>query len=71
VAEPVTLPPRQMQLLRILAKGGKIKDAAIEAGIAEQTAKNHLRFAYRTLGVNSLVQAYVVLGWLCVPEEGS
>lgn len=65
----MNLPPRQYELIRLRATGATIGEAAERTGIAEQTAKNHLRFAYARLGVSSLVEACAKLGWLQVPER--
>lgn len=51
--DPVSLTPRQLQLLRALAAGHTNKELAHDLGIAEATAKGYLKELYVRLGVGS------------------
>lgn len=59
------LPPRVEEAVRLAVYGQK--EAAHQMGVSVQTVKNHLSIAYHLLGVGSLVEAYLVLGWLRIP----
>ena len=61
------LTPRQMEVLRLHAHLPR-SEVAYRLGITETTLKHHLTSAYRKLGVQSLTQAWVALGWLKVPD---
>ena len=56
--------PREWDVLRALSTGRTAADVGHELHISEQTVKNHLQHVYKVLGVDSLVGAYSVLGWL-------
>ena len=56
--------PREWEVLRELSTGRTAFEVATDLGIAEATVKNHLQHVYQVLGVDSLVGAYYVLGWL-------
>jgi DNA-binding CsgD family transcriptional regulator len=58
------LTPSQLYLLRKMATGQTRLQVADEMHISRHTVKNHLMEAFRRLGVSSLVQAFVKLGWL-------
>jgi len=63
------LTARERQVLEeTLRHGGSIKEAALELGIAHQTAKNLLTSAYRRLGVSTAIDAARALGMLEVPD---
>jgi DNA-binding NarL/FixJ family response regulator len=62
--------PAQMRTLAHVARtGDTLGRTAATLGITEQTVKNHLSSAYRTLSAGNLVGAFIALGWLNVPEE--
>lgn len=63
------LSPRQRQVLRRRAYGLRTKEIAHDLGISMQTVKNHITFTYIKLGVESLPEALVEVGWLRIPEE--
>ncbi len=63
----MTLPPRTEEALRLAVHGRK--EAARRMGIADDTVKRHLERAYNLLGVYSLLEAYLSLGWLRIPGE--
>jgi len=56
----------QEVLVEIGRTGDRIDLVAHRLDMDYQTAKNHLHNAYRTLGVHSLTQAFIALGWLKV-----
>jgi len=59
---------RQQEVLELIARTGDTGPAAAaELGVTKQTIKNHLAGVFRTLGVHSLIQVYVKLGWLQPP----
>ena len=64
-----SLSPRQRQVLRRRAYGLRTKEIAHDLGISMQTVKNHITFTYIKLGVESLPEALVEVGWLRIPEE--
>jgi DNA-binding CsgD family transcriptional regulator len=45
------------------------KEVADDLGISLTTVKNHFSNIYIKLGVDNIVQAYVVLGWLSGPRS--
>ena len=53
------LTPRELQILRCLARGGSNKDIARELGLAESTVKIHVQHILRKLDLSSRVQAAV------------
>jgi DNA-binding CsgD family transcriptional regulator len=62
------LTKRQQEILELIARtGDNAPAAAAELGVSPRTIKNNLAVVFRTLGVHSLIQAYVKLGWLRVP----
>lgn len=54
------LTPREVQIMRLIAKGNKPEQIAIGLGIAEQTLKNHLSDIYSRLGVKNRRDAVMV-----------
>lgn len=60
------LTPRQRQAVALLAAGVSRDEAARSMQISRATLDEHLRVAYLRLGVESLVQAMNVLGWVDV-----
>jgi DNA-binding NarL/FixJ family response regulator len=65
----VRLSAREWQLLRLRAEGTGSKEVAARLGISEQTEKNHMGSIYRKLGVDNLVGAFRVIGWLTIPGD--
>lgn len=65
------LTDRQRDVLRMAATGMTHADLARALGVSEQTVKNHLTTAYRTLEVRNQTQAFVALGWLKPPRRRS
>jgi len=61
--------PAEYRVLRLRAMGWTNYAVAREFGLSEQTIKNQLTSSYQRLGVDSLVCALRVLGWLSVPSE--
>jgi DNA-binding NarL/FixJ family response regulator len=55
--EPWSLSPRELEILRCLARGRSNKEIANELGIAEGTVKNHLTSIFGKLGVDDRMQA--------------
>jgi DNA-binding NarL/FixJ family response regulator len=54
---PERLSVRQVEVLRLAAKGGSNKEIARQLSIAEATVKVHLGAAFRNMGVNNRVRA--------------
>ena len=65
------LTPRQIEILRLRAQGRLAKEVAGELGLSEVTVKNHATRAYERLNVETAIEAFLVLGWLRVPEEAA
>lgn len=57
--EAVELTPRQRQVLRLLGDGRTTGKIASELGIAEETARNHIKAVLRALGARSRLEAVV------------
>ena len=56
-AVPALLTPRQQQVLRLLADGVPAKVIATRLGLAEATARNHIRAILAALGTHSQLEA--------------
>jgi excisionase family DNA binding protein len=62
------LSPTQFEALGMLANGLTMAEVAHRTGRSENTIKNTISEAYRRLGVESNVQAYLAMGWLKPPR---
>jgi DNA-binding NarL/FixJ family response regulator len=51
--------PRQLEVLRLLARGLETSEIAARLGVVESTARNHMRGLFRELGVHSRLQAVI------------
>jgi DNA-binding NarL/FixJ family response regulator len=51
------LTPKEMQVLRLVAKGEDNKTIARQLGLSERTVSNYLNTIYNKLQINSRVQA--------------
>lgn len=60
------LRPRELEAVKLAWRGQR--EAAHRMGITVHTLKNHLDRAYHALGVGSLLDMYVLLGWLRIPD---
>jgi DNA-binding NarL/FixJ family response regulator len=61
------LTPRQLEVLRLLADGLTTEQIAAKLGIAQETARNHIRLLLNELRVHSRLAAVVAAfrnGWL-------
>lgn len=58
---------RQAEVLRLMAQGKTQDQIASELSVHVQTVKNHRTGAYQRLGVSSMTEAYIALGWLRLP----
>jgi EAL domain-containing protein (putative c-di-GMP-specific phosphodiesterase class I)/DNA-binding CsgD family transcriptional regulator len=65
----IKLPPRQMQVMRLLAKGCSIKDIARRLNLGVGTVKVHLSLAYTALGTRNRIEAIQRLGPLVDEAE--
>jgi DNA-binding NarL/FixJ family response regulator len=62
---PPTYPsPRQMDVLRAMASGLTFRAAAHTVGTTRGHASGLANDAYRRLGTDNLVGAFIALGWL-------
>ena len=55
----VELTPRQRQVLRLLGEGRTTVTIASDLGIADETARNHIKAVLRALGARSRLEAVV------------
>jgi two-component system nitrate/nitrite response regulator NarL len=60
IAAPAPLSPRELDILRGIARGDSNKEIGRALGIAETTVKIHVQHILRKLGVASRVQAAVI-----------
>jgi len=56
-APPPQLTPRQVDVLRLLEQGRSTKQIAAELHLSTETVRNHIRRLFRSLGVNSRLEA--------------
>jgi PAS domain S-box-containing protein len=54
------LTPRQLEVLRLLGEGLETHEIALRLGIAEETARNHIRALLRATGAHSRLEAVVM-----------
>jgi PAS domain S-box-containing protein len=54
------LTPRQQEVLRLLAEGLETPDIARRLGVAEETARNHIRAMLRSIGAHSRLEAVLM-----------
>jgi len=52
-AEKIALAGRQLQIVRLIARGLTNKEIAVSLGISTATVKTHLRFAFAAAGVHT------------------
>ena len=65
--EPPPLTSRQLQMLRMLAKGKRYKQIGAHLGISESTVRSHVHDTYKRLGVGDRAQAVLLAvrrGWI-------
>jgi HD-GYP domain-containing protein (c-di-GMP phosphodiesterase class II) len=55
--QPAGLTPREVEVLRLVARGMSTKDAATTLGIAPKTAGNHIERIYAKIGVKNRAEA--------------
>ncbi len=69
----VSLSPREMEILQLIARGRSNKEIAHELGISRQTVKNHMTSILRKLAVNDRTQAAIYAlrrGWIRLQDIG-
>jgi PAS domain S-box-containing protein len=54
------LTPRQREVLRLLAEGLKTHEIAERLGVADETARNHIRGLLRAIGAHSRLEAVLI-----------
>lgn len=54
------LTPRQLEVLRLLSEGQETHEIASSLGIAEETARNHIRALLRAIGAHSRLEAVAI-----------
>ena len=64
----VWLSPREREVLRLRAEGLTSVQVAWRLQISEQTVKNHMRRVFLKLGVDNLIEAMWVEGWVKLPD---
>ena len=57
---PVSVTPREMEVIRLLARGFQNKEIAAELGIAQRTAKFHVGFLLAKLGAGNRTEAVTI-----------
>jgi PAS domain S-box-containing protein len=57
---PVSLTPRQMQILQLLSEGASTQQIAAALHLSRETVRNHIRNILRALGAHSRLQAVAV-----------
>lgn len=58
--EAPALTPRQFEVLRLLSEGRETHEIAGSLGIAEETARNHIRALLRAIGAHSRLEAVAI-----------
>lgn len=69
VKSGIWLTEREVDVIRVMPKAGGVKQAAALLGIHEQNVKNRLQSARKKLGVSSMLELYLALGWLKIPPQ--
>ena len=67
----VPLTPRQMEILKLIARGATNKEIAHKLGISKRTVEWHIRNILRKLGVRDRIQAVLLalrLGWISLED---
>lgn len=59
---------RQLQVAASYVRKGSFRMVGDDLGIKEQTVKNHMTGIRARLHVGSMMDVYVTLGWLIVPD---
>jgi PAS domain S-box-containing protein len=54
------LTPRQQEVLRLLSEGLETQEIARRLGVAEETARNHIRALLRAMGAHSRLEAVLM-----------
>jgi DNA-binding CsgD family transcriptional regulator len=54
------LTPRQREVLRLLSEGLETHEIAVSLGIADETARNHIRALLRAIGAHSRLEAVLI-----------
>jgi DNA-binding CsgD family transcriptional regulator len=57
IAQPVSLTPRESEVLRLLARGCTYEQAADRLGVSPHTVQSHIKNAYQKLGVHCAAAA--------------
>lgn len=63
------LTPRQVDVLRLAARGLTYKAIASALGMAHGTVKRTIHEIHERLGAETLMESLSVVGWLVVPEH--
>lgn len=58
----VGLSPREREVLHLVARGLRVKDAATQLGVSPHTVRNHLKAIFRKLDVHSQAELVVRFG---------
>jgi DNA-binding NarL/FixJ family response regulator len=69
-ARPIT--ERQLEVLRIVARGRTNREIGLVLGISERTVRNHMREILRRLSTRDRTHSVVVAigsGWIAIPVE--
>lgn len=63
------LAPRELEVLRVIARGAGYVETARELGISIQTTKNYLSQINAKLGTHSAIGALYAVGWIKVDDD--
>jgi EAL domain-containing protein (putative c-di-GMP-specific phosphodiesterase class I)/FixJ family two-component response regulator len=66
-SDVIRLPPRQLQVMQLLAQGLAVKEIARQLGLGTGTVKVHLSLAYSALGARNRIEAIQRAGLLLRP----
>lgn len=60
ISDPVSLTPRQKQIMQLAAAGKTYKEIAISLDIGDETVQSHLKIVRMKLNVNNTISAVAV-----------
>lgn len=64
----LSLSPRELEVMKLLAQGKLNKEIAYELYLAHDTVKNTITHALVKLGARNRTEAYIKMGWLHIDD---